>query len=136
MRDVVFRIIWFAIVACALAYMSLIFFGYAFATKASENTHLVIVQDDLQKGSHHLSGMVMVPSTCAELTLATNKISDHAYELAFETWNVPSVACQKEEVPRAFRTTLFAPPVGVDFIASLDGKPLTILVAPVVEQNN
>jgi hypothetical protein len=76
--------------------------------------------------------MVMVPSSCYQLSVHTDALSSVAYNLTFKTWQDPAVDCSADEVPRQFHEILFAPAAGVDFFATLDGADLPIAVIPVV----
>ncbi len=132
MRDTLFRLVWFTIVACVLSYVVFVVTGrFVFALASGENEPTVI-RDELSPGSHHLFGMIMVPSTCDELQEHLQAISDYMYELQFTTWQDSSVPCDNQRTPRAFHEALFAPAVGVDFVATLDGAPLPITVQPFV----
>ena len=132
MVDLIRRLAWFAIVATAFSYMLLLVAGSAVHAQAARVYDPVIVRDELDPGIHHLSGMIMVPSRCDELSVHTEALSTTTYALRFTTWREPSVSCENEEVPRAFREVLFAPAVGVTFIASLDGRVFSVVVIPVV----
>ena len=91
-----------------------------------------MVRDELRAGEHQLSGMVMVPTSCHELSVDTATISRTDYALVFKTWREPSVTCSDDEVPRAFHTVLFAPAANVNITATLDGSGLPLIVLPIV----
>ena len=76
--------------------------------------------------------MVMVRSTCAELIVHTEQVSEELYRLRFKTWETPGVECVREETPRAFRTLISAPALGLRFVATLDDIPYSIVVLPVI----
>ena len=90
----------------------------------------VIVRDELGQGVHHLSGMVMVPSSCDQLSVRVEPRSDITFVLVFRTWREPSTDCILDETPRYFRAILFAPSTGVGFSATLDGLGFPIVVLP------
>ena len=80
--------------------------------------------------------MVMVHSSCAELSVHTTQISQTEFQLQFTTWNEPTLpSCVEEDTPRSFRALVFAPSVGITFTATLDDQPLIISVIPSVEHS-
>lgn len=136
MADMLWRLLWFFIVAGAVAYMVFIVCGTTIQARALDASRIVVVRDVLQPGTHYLSGMVMVQSTCAHLSVDTQQLSLSDYQLHFRTWEEPSVTCAKEDTPRAFRTVVFAPAAGVNFSATLDDTPLQIAVIPAIQKEN
>ncbi|MDO8514078.1 MAG: hypothetical protein Q7S50_00880 [bacterium] len=130
MSEMLSRMVWFVIVAVAISYATYITAGSIVNAQARGAYKPVMIRDVLGPGSHHLSGMIMVPTPCHELTLRTEALSAATYELLFRTWHEPSVDCDEEEIPRPFRAVLFAPSTGVEFIATLDGVALPIQVLP------
>ena len=133
MGEIASRMFWFTLVAVAVAYAAYLIGGSVVNAQASGAYEPIVIRDVLGPGSHHLSGMIMVPTPCHQLSLRTETISPTSYQLLFRTWDEPSVDCSKEEMTRPFRAVLFAPAAGVDFIATLDGKGIPIKVLPVVE---
>lgn len=132
MWDLARRLAWFAIVASAFSYAALLVLGSIVNAQASGLRDPVVIRDDLGVGIHRLSGMVMVPSRCDQVSLRTEALSTSTYSLAFTTWRDPSVACGGGAVPRAFRQVVFAPSAGVHFLASLDGRSFPIVVIPIL----
>ncbi len=132
MGDVIRRMVWFFVVASFVAYATFLVAGSIVNAQTSGIVEPSIIRDELGPGVHRLIGMVMVPSSCDQLSVHTDKIAAFAFNLSFSTWRDPVVACSKEEVPRPFHAVLFAPAAGVDFVATLDGKNLPIEVIPVV----
>lgn len=132
MLDIVRRMVWFFIVACAVAYMVFIALGSTIQARALDQSRIVVIRDSLQVGAHYLSGIVMVRRTCSQLSVSYEKVSDALYSLRFTTWDEPSVPCATEDTPRSFRAVVFAPSTGVRFIGSLDDEPLQLSVIPVV----
>ena len=128
MKDILRRLSWFFVVSVFLAYGAFLFAGSTIQTNAYDTAHIVQVRDLIAPGVHHLTGMVMVPETCSEISVTNEKISESTYKLVFRTWNEPAVKCIKDETPRVFRSVVFAPGAGVHFIGTLDGEPLTIVV--------
>ncbi len=133
MGDVIRRLVWFFIVSSAVAYGSFLLIGSAIHADAARERGAIIIRDELARGVHHLSGMIVVSSTCQQVTVRGDKVGAFAYRLAFSTWDEPSVACAKEETPRVFRATIFAPSVGVDFKATLDDIDVPIAVYPALQ---
>ncbi len=122
------RLVWFFIVACAIAFIMLFVGGYTIRAQAVDESRIVSVRDSLAPNTHYLSGIVMVRKTCAQLSVRTEKVSETVYSLVFTTWDEPSVPCALEDTPRNFHAVVFAPAAGVHFIGSLDGEPLSIAV--------
>ena len=136
MADILRRLLWFFIVSCALAYAFFLLVGSTIHADAIDQSRTVVARDSLAQNEHNLAGMVMVHSTCSELTVHTSQISENTFQLQFTTWQEPSVAsCSDEDTPRSFRAHIFAPAVGVYFTATLDGDPLLISVIPSIEHS-
>ena len=131
MGYVVTRFVWFLIIASVIAFGSLyiienyILSNYGTAPK-------VLVRDVIKPGEHSLSGMIMVPSLCDWLAVETSQIEEKTYELTFKTWKEPYRDCEHASVPRFFQATVFGPATGINFVATLDGKPLLISVVPTI----
>ncbi len=125
---------WFTIVAIALSYSSYLLAGGVINARASGLYEPILIRDVLGQGSHNLSGAVMVPTPCDQISVRTLALSTTAYMLNFETWREPSVDCGNAETPRVFHAILFAPSVGIEFGATLDGVGLPIVVLPVLKQ--
>lgn len=133
MADLVRRLVWFFVVASAVSYAIFLVAGNAIHIQALGDSRVVLVRDFLKVGEHHLSGMVMVSSTCKQLSVRTEELADAVILLEFTTWDEPNVTCVHEDTPRAFRTVVFAPSAGVEFIGVLDEEPLHLAVTPAVE---
>lgn len=133
MSELFRHLVWFFVVASAVAYSIFLVAGSFITASAVDATHIVQARDELAPGEHHLSGIVMVPTTCTELSVRTEKISDTVYNLAFSTWQEPSVECKIDDTPRSFRAILFAPAAGIQIVGTLDGSPLTVVAIPVVK---
>jgi hypothetical protein len=133
MLDIVRRMVWFFVVASAVAYIVFIVLGATIHARALDQSRLVIIRDSLDVGAHYLSGIVMVHRTCSQLSVAYEKVSDGLYALRFTTWDEPSVQCHLEDTPRAFRAVVFAPSTGISFIGSLDNEPLQLSVIQMIQ---
>ncbi len=133
MADLLRRLVWFFVVAGAISYAVFLVAGNAIQTQALGNSKVVLIRDALKVGEHHLSGMVMVPSTCKQLSVRTEQVAQMLIHLRFTTWDEPSVGCKTEDTPRSFRAVVFAPSVGVEFIGTLDDEPLQLAVTPTTE---
>ncbi|HEV3245515.1 MAG TPA: hypothetical protein VG102_04100 [Candidatus Paceibacterota bacterium] len=125
--DIVRRLVWFAIVATVACFAIFVVLGN-FVSYAG-NAGTVPVRDVVSPGTHRLSGMLVLPLSCDELSVETRQVTPALYQLMFQTWQDPSVPCPNTPTPRLFQTIVFAPSVGVAFTATLDGKafPITIL---------
>ncbi|OGG56977.1 hypothetical protein A3D71_01200 [Candidatus Kaiserbacteria bacterium RIFCSPHIGHO2_02_FULL_55_20] len=132
MGAIISRMLWFFVVASAVAYAVYLVAGTMVHAQESRENQAVIIRDELGPGVHHLSGMIVVPSSCDQLSVRTEEITDYTYELIFRTWREPSVDCTNEEVPRYFRTILIAPATGVTFTASFDATGFPVIVVPII----
>lgn len=93
----------------------------------------ILVRDSVGPGSHTLSGVVPVQSTCDEITVNTEKTSNDSFMLVFNTWREPYVpTCVQGDVTREFHAVVFAPSFGVTFSAAVDGTPMPVAVIPEV----
>ncbi len=128
MADMSWRLLWFFIIACAVSYTVFLVAGSTIKARALDESRTVLARDSLEPGVHYLSGIVTVRSTCAHLSVSSEKVSETSYHLRFSTWEEPSVPCVREDVPRSFRTVVFAPAAGITFLASLDDEPLQLIV--------
>lgn len=122
--------LWFFVVASIFSYATYLVVGNIAHAQASGENLPTVIRDELGKGVHHLSGMVMVQTPCDQLSVRTETVSDHTFVLVFSTWREPSVNCAAEETPRYFRALLFAPSTGVEFAATLDEASFPIVVLP------
>jgi hypothetical protein len=127
--DIVRRLVWFGIVASAASFAIFFVLGN-FVVASAQNGGPVLVRDALMPGVHHLSGMILLPLSCDELTVQTQEVSSATYLLAFQSWQDPSVPCSTTPTPREFDTVVFAPSVGVGFSATLDGTAFPVTVLP------
>ena len=96
MRAIFSRMLWFLVVASFVAYAVYLVAGNIVNAQASGEGIPVIVRDELGRGVHHLSGMVMVPSPCDQLSVRVEPSSDTMFVLLFRTWREPSVDCAAE----------------------------------------
>lgn len=136
MAEILRRLLWFFIVSCAIAYALFLLVGSTIHAQAIDQSRVVVARDSLGQGVHNLAGMVMVHSSCAELSVRTEQLSQNTFELQFSTWNEPSLpSCAQEDTPRSFRALIFAPSVGVNFVATLDDEPLILSVIPSIEHS-
>jgi hypothetical protein len=127
--EVVRRLVWLGIVCIAAGFAIFTVLGN-FVVASAENAGPVQIRDTLAPGVHHLSGMLLLPLTCDQLTVQTDEISSNTYLLDFGTWQDPTVACETEPTPRQFNTIVLASSVGVQFTATLDGKAFPISILP------
>ncbi len=127
----IWRIAWFFAATIVISYACYILVTSAIHARASGTEDPVVVRDVLERGVHHLSGMVTVPSPCDQLSVKTVALSTSTYMLDFTTWREPSIPCTGIETPRSFRTLLFTPHTGVQVGATLDGAGLPIVIIPI-----
>jgi len=136
MADLIRRLVWFFVVAALVAYAIFLAAGTVISREALDATHIANVRDSLAPGEHSLAGIVMVPSTCSELSTRTQQLTPTSFELIFTTWQEPSVPCEMIDTPRPFRAVVFAPAAGIQFTATMDGEPLDIAVYQYIDQTN
>lgn len=129
MLDAVRSLVWFAIVATIACFAIFFVLGNFFVVSA-QNSGPMPVRDIVNSGAHHLSGMIVLPLSCDELSVQPQEISANAYALVFSTWENPSTTCPATPTPREFNAVVFAPASGISFIAVLDGKNVPITVIP------
>ncbi len=126
------RLAWIAAVCVIISYATYLVVGNIVNAQASGINEPVVIRDELRPNTHQLSGIVVVPTPCDELSVDFKALSTTTYSLILKTWHEPSVTCGNDPVPRAFHTTVFAPAAGVYFVATLDGVALPIAVIPVI----
>ncbi len=129
MFDVLRRIFLFTLAAAVISYVLFVAVGILFYARADESD-TVWIRDEISPNMHRLAGLIPVPSACAELIQETEMISPLLYKLRFRTWDNPNIECEKGEVKKEFHEIIFAPAVGVHFIATMDDIPLDIIVVP------
>ncbi len=127
-----YSLAWVTAVCCAVAGAIFIIGGEFIFARGPAQSSPVMIRDARSAGTHEFSGMVTVAQTCDQLQEHIEKISPSVYKIAFTTWREPSVPCEPGPVPREFHDILFAPDEGVDFVATQDGAPLSILIVPAV----
>ena len=131
MGDIVLRLAWFVIATTALSYGSYTGVTYFLnSVPGGEAAPMLEIVDQLRPGVHQLTGTITVPSACNELKVRVENTAPNVYTLVFQTWEDPYVPCAKTPVPRNFGTTAFAPAVGVQFEAQLDGESIPVVVRP------
>jgi hypothetical protein len=129
MDDALRRAGWICIVVVASAYLTFVSADHMFNSNNATTTP-IIMRDILKKGEHDLHGKITVSSTCDEVSVTTEHIADNKYQLAFTTWVEPEVKCLQEPSERVFDTIIFAPSIGVQFIATLDTVPVPLAIYP------
>ena len=119
--------------ASLCAFGAFLVFGAIVDKQVQAETKKVVVSDALGQRVHRLSGMVLVPTNCHELTTRAEEIDPANYLLIFKTWQNPNRVCNNEEKPRPFNLTIFAPSVGIAFQATLDDVSIPLSVIPTIE---
>ena len=130
MLPVVLRFAWYVFMSSAVAYTSYSVVGSIVSADAEGSSRPVLVRDELTTGTHRLTGTIMLPSECDQLSLDTSEPIKHVYQLTFNTWHDPAVKCSAQLSPRIFHAIVFGPAAGVRFVASLDQRTLPIVVYP------
>lgn len=132
MGEVVRRMFTFSIAACAVAYVVYFLAGASIYAQAEAKQKTVWVRDQISPSAHHISGLVTVKNSCTELTEKAEQLSPLLYRLTFTTWEHPNTECTDYPVQKQFYDIIFAPAVGVHFIATLDGRSLPLIVVPYI----
>ena len=134
MRDTLRRLTVFAVVASIFTYGVLLAGGDVVQASA---THIIIVptviRDTPEKGAHILSGTLVLPSSCDELSAHILEVSTSSFVITLSTWQDPAITCTKNPVSKWFQTVAFAPPKGVSFAAKLNGEDLPMVIENVAE---
>ncbi len=134
MDEALRRAIWICVIAAGVAYAMSLMAASTFSDSEVGISTPIVVRDAVRKNEHHLTGTMYVSHTCDQLKVSSKQVSRETYELVFETWPDPAVTCEREESARPFDIVVFAPSVGVNFIASLDNNPLAIAVYPTIRR--
>lgn len=125
MANIIRDLIWFAVVAAAATFAIFVVLGSE-VTAHAQDPGPAVFHDVISPGAHQLSGIVLVPYACDELTVQPEKIAGAEYELVFTTWKDPSIACPETPTARGFETVLFAPSLGITIIAALDSQAMPV----------
>ena len=132
MGEVLRRMFMFAVAACAIAYLVYLMAGASIYAQAEAKEKTVWVRDQISPSAHHISGLVTVHSSCTELSEKIEQLSPLLYKLKFTTWVHPNTECTDYPVQKQFYEIVFAPAVGVHFIATIDGASLPLIVVPYI----
>ena len=122
----------FAIAASLVSYVVYLLAGASIYAQADVKEKTVWVRDQISPNAHHISGLVSVKSSCMELTEKTEQLSPFLYKLNFTTWEHPNTECTSYSVQKQFYEIVFAPAVGVKFIATINGASLPLIVVPYI----
>ena len=128
MSEVMWRVLWIACAAVFVAYGSYLFFGSSLSAVTDELEGTIVSVDSISAGKHVLRGVIVIPSECHGVSVKVRQLIPTLYHLNFETWQEPYRDCTHVPVLHSFETTVFAPSIGVTFVASLDGKVLQMHV--------
>lgn len=122
-----YRLLWIVASVILVTYTTFVIFG-SILVDADSKIQNVIAVDRVKKSEHHVSGMLMLPSPCHGLSVHTSQLSSAHIHFTFESWQEPYRDCSRTETLRPFHVVTFAPPVGTEFTATLDGRPLRLHV--------
>lgn len=128
--EVVWQFLWLMTLGIAISYASYLFLGSIIMAGAAGTPPEIAAIDVIKPGEHHVSGVVLVPSQCHELSVTARKLSETAYQLVFKTWPEPARDCPRGAVTKPFETVIFAPSVGLSFSAIVDEKPVLLELLP------
>mgnify|MGYP001596961820 CR=1 FL=1 len=132
MGEVLRRMFTFAVAASVVAYLVYMIAGASIYAQVEAKEKTVWVRDQISPSAHHLSGLVTVKSSCTELSEKIEQLSLLLYKLKFTTWEHPNTECTDYPVQKQFYEIVFAPAVGVHFIATIDGASLPLIVVPYI----
>lgn len=118
----------FFVFACLVAFGAHLFFGSIILAQSLDDSKTITLRDVYYDNEHDLSGMVMVASSCADLTARAQDIDAHKTAVVFETWEEPVSDCTRELTPRAVHVIAFGP-ADLEFRGLLNGElvPLTVV---------
>ena len=128
MSEVMWRVLWITCAAIFVAYGSYLFFGSSLSAVTDELEGSIVSVDAVSAGKHVLKGVIVIPSECHGVNIKVRQLVPTVYHLDFETWQEPYRDCAHVPVLHSFETIVFAPSLGVTFVASLDGKVLNMHV--------
>lgn len=131
MDEVFWRVLWVALAATLVTYVSIIFFGSVASDPPEEKDKPIVVTDRVSVGIHRLSGIVPVSSDCDRLTVNVRDLGAFHYHVDFSSWREPSRDCPLKTAYQSFYAVVFAPALGVQFEASLDNTPLDLQIVKV-----
>ncbi len=129
-NEVMWQFLWLMTLGIAISYASYLFFGSIIMAGAEGKQAEIAAIDVIKPGEHHVSGVVLVPSQCHELSVTAYKLSETAYQLVFKTWPEPARDCARGAVTKPFKTVIFAPSFGLSFSAILDDEPVSLSLIP------
>jgi hypothetical protein len=124
------RISWFAVFATFLAIASHLFFGSVFANTNVGVPEIVIRDTFSDKNkSHDITGRILAPSKCHDLTVRTEDFDADTIVIVVETWEQPYRECSNESVPQSFEISFYAPE-SIKIRTIVDGEfhPTRVLV--------
>jgi|GEM_PF-2730045 len=134
MKDAARRLTAFAVVASVFSYGVLLVGGNI--VEANSTNIIVaptVIRDTPEKGAHILSGTLVLPSPCDELSAHTVEVSTSSFVITLSTWQDPAVTCTQDKVSKWFQTVAFAPQKGISFAAKLDGQDMPMIIEHVAE---
>lgn len=122
--EILQRTVWAFVVCASVSYSIYLVAGSALQAQAEALP--LRLQDEIAPGVHYLSGMLDVESTCAYVTVRSEKLSPQSVRLILETVEQTALECDRASTPRTFAAVVRAPAVGVIFSAVLNGEPVAL----------
>lgn len=128
-NDLLWSFITLTVFTIVLSYAAYLFFGSIVNAEIEEPMTRVEVYDfiDTSTKTHRLSGIIMVPTRCHELSVKTKELKPGTYHVYFSTFGDVH-GCADDPQPLSFREYVTAPIVGSEFTASLDWRPLEFVI--------
>jgi hypothetical protein len=133
MRDAARRLTIFAVVASVFSYGVLLVGGKVVEANATHIIVPMVIRDTPEKGAHILSGTLLLPVSCDELSAHIIEVSTSSFVITLSTWQDPAVTCTQDKISKWFQTVAFAPQKGIVFAAKLDGQDIPMVIEHVAE---
>lgn len=125
MSPLVSRALWLIVGIAAISYVFYVVIADTLRIDAAQE---IVIVDSIGVAEHRLSGEIMVPSQCHAFALKVEEVAYAKFNLRFDTWQEPHRDCVRQPYPRQFHAIVFAPSLGTEFTAVLDGRPLVVRV--------
>jgi hypothetical protein len=124
-----FRLTLFTVFASLVAFSAHLFFGSVIFAAAEQDTFAITLRDVYENETHDLSGIIMAPSACHDISVRAKDVDAGMTAIVFETWEQPyRETCEKSPAPRAIHVLAFGPK-DLELRGLLDGEwiPLSIV---------
>ncbi len=134
MDDALKRAGWIIVLVIAGSYFTFAMADFVF-NRTNSSTRPTVIRDIQYGDEHHLTGVILVPSTCDQIKVSPHDLGENSFHLEFTTWDEPSVKCFNAPAERFFDTVVFAATSSVRFKATLNKKEIPIAVFSSIQNN-